>query len=228
MGRLPGRGLKSMAKILIVEDEKPINELIHRNLRLVGHECDQVYDGIKAVEVAKSYSYDLIILDVMLPGLSGFEVIKEIEGMPVIFLTAKDGIADRVQGLDLGADDYIVKPFDALELLARVNAVLRRTSKHTPVFELDDTKIDFEAHKVYYKEEPVELTPKEFELLEALVMNRNIALSRDKLLENVWGYDFLGDTRTIDVHIQKLRKKLGWEDRIKTVYKLGYRLETDR
>ncbi|MGI6152571.1 MAG: response regulator transcription factor [Christensenellaceae bacterium] len=216
-----------MAKILIVEDEKPINELIKRNLRLVGHECEQAFDGITAVEMAQNANFDLVILDIMLPGLSGFEVIGDLNGMPVIFLTAKDGVEDRVKGLDLGADDYIVKPFDALELIARVNAVLRRTSKSTPTFELDDARVDFEGRIVYYKNEPIELTPKEFELLEELIVNRNIALSRDKLLENVWGYDFLGDTRTIDVHIQKLRKKLGWEDRIKTVYKLGYRLETD-
>ncbi len=215
-----------MAKILIVEDEKPINELIYRNLSLVGHECTQVYDGDAAEEELKTQKYDLALLDVMLPGQSGFEVIESAQETAVIFLTAKDGVPDRIKGLNLGADDYIVKPFDMIELLARINAVLRRTSKHNMTFALDETKVDFGSRKVYYKEEPVDLTPKEYDLLEELIVNRNIALSREKLLENVWGYDYMGDTRTIDVHIQKLRKKLGWENRIVTVYKLGYRLET--
>jgi len=217
-----------MAKILIVEDEKPINELIYRNLTLVGHTCTQVYDGDVAESELLSGEYDLALLDVMLPGQSGFEVIKSAGDTAVIFLTAKDGIPDRIQGLNLGADDYIVKPFDMIELLARINAVLRRTYRNNAIFSLDDVKVDFDRRQAYYKGEDVDLTPKEFELLEELVVNRNIALSREKLLENVWGYDYMGDTRTIDVHIQKLRKKLGWENRIVTVYKLGYRLEANK
>lgn len=217
-----------MAKILIVEDEKPINELIYRNLKLVGHDCTQIYDGKNAEREIREKQYDLVLLDVMLPGLSGFDVIKSAQGTAVIFLTAKDGLADRIKGLNLGADDYIVKPFDVIELLARINAVLRRTYKQNSVFELDGVRIDFDSRKVSYEGEPVELTPKEYDLLEELVVNRNIALSREKLLENVWGYDYMGDTRTIDVHIQKLRKKLNWENRIVTVYKLGYRLEANQ
>lgn len=217
-----------MAKILIVEDERPINELIYRNLRLVGHTCTQIYDGLAAEKEIQEQQYDLILLDVMLPGLSGFDVIRSAGGAAVIFLTAKDGLADRIKGLNLGADDYIVKPFDVIELLARINAVLRRTYKQNTVFELDDVKIDFDSRKVFFREEAVDLTPKEYDLLEELVVNRNIALSREKLLENVWGYDYMGDTRTIDVHIQKLRKKLNWENRIVTVYKLGYRLEANQ
>jgi DNA-binding response OmpR family regulator len=214
-----------MASILIVEDDKPINELIARNLKLVGHICEQIYDGLQAVILANTKVFDLIVLDVMLPGLDGFEVIERISPTPVIFLTAKDGIGDRINGLNMGADDYIVKPFDTLELLARVEAVLRRTMKGTHTFTADDTTVDLNGRKVMVCGSVIDMTPREFDLLEVLICNRNIALSREKLLELAWGYDFMGDTRTVDAHIQKLRKKLGWENRIKTVYKLGYRLE---
>lgn len=215
-----------MAQILIVEDEAAINELIKRNLQLVGHECTSVFDGKSAISHIMSHSYDLIILDVMLPELDGFEVFKQMKpGTPVIFLTARDSLSDRIKGFSMGADDYLTKPFEMLELLARVEAVLRRTHKNKSSFEYGEVKIDFDSRQVFYKNQPVECTPKEYELLEVLVLNRNIALSRERLLELVWGFDFEGDSRTIDVHIQKLRKKLGWEDVIKTVYKVGYRLE---
>lgn len=215
-----------MAQILIVEDEAAINELIKRNLQLVGHECTSVFDGKSAISHIMSHSYDLIILDVMLPELDGFEVFKQMKpGTPVIFLTARDSLSDRIKGFSMGADDYLTKPFEMLELLARVEAVLRRTHKNKSSFEYGEVKIDFDSRQVFYKNQTVECTPKEYELLEVLVLNRNIALSRERLLELVWGFDFEGDSRTIDVHIQKLRKKLGWEDVIKTVYKVGYRLE---
>lgn len=214
-----------MASILIVEDEKAINELVKRNLQLVGHHCTSVFDGRTAISELESKSYELMILDIMLPELDGFEVIRHANKTPTIFLTAKDGLTDRIKGFSLGADDYLVKPFEMLELLARVEAVLRRTQKTESYFEIEDVKIDFNSRQVYYNGQLVECTPKEYNLLEVLVQNRNIALSRERLLELVWGYDFEGDTRTVDVHIQKLRKKLGWEDRIKTVYKVGYRLE---
>lgn len=173
-------------------------------------------------------SYDLMILDIMLPKLDGFEVIKQSKNTPTIFLTAKNSLPDRIKGFSMGADDYLTKPFEMLELLARVEAVLRRTQKTASCFEAGNVKINFGSHQVFHNGQLVECTPKEYELLEVLVNNRNIALSRERLLELVWGYDFEGDTRTVDVHIKKLRKKLGWEDRIKTVYKLGYRLEVDR
>lgn len=215
-----------MAQILIVEDEAAINELIKRNLQLVGHECTSVFDGKSAISHIMSHSYDLIILDVMLPELDGFEVFKQMKpGTPVIFLTARDSLSDRIKGFSMGAEDYLTKPFEMLELLARVEAVLRRTHKNKSSFEYGEVKIDFDSRQVFYKNQPVECTPKEYELLEVLVLNRNIALSRERLLELVCGFDFEGDSRTIDVHIQKLRKKLGWEDVIKTVYKVGYRLE---
>jgi DNA-binding response OmpR family regulator len=217
--------VEHLASILIVEDEAAINELVKRNLQLVGHQCISVFDGKAAVSEIQHQSYDLMILDIMLPGLDGFEVIKQANETPTIFLTAKNSLPDRIKGFSMGADDYLTKPFEMLELLARVAAVLRRTQKTASYFEAGNVKIDFSSHQVFHDGQLVECTPKEYELLEVLVNNRNIALSRERLLELVGGYDFAGDTRTVDVHIQKLRKKLGWEDRIKTVYKLGYRLE---
>lgn len=214
-----------MANILIVEDEYTINELIKRNLQLAGHKCFCVYDGKSALEEMQKDGYDLILLDVMLPELDGFSLLEQEGRTPTIFLTAKDSLADRMKGFSLGADDYITKPFEMLELAACVEAVLRRTKKGTRVFELENVQVEFDGHLVYRDGQIVDLTPKEYELLEVLITNRNIALSRDKLLELVWEYDFEGDSRTVDVHIQKLRKKLGWEACIKTVYKLGYRLE---
>ena len=192
-----------MADILIVEDETAINELIRRNLELVGHRCVSVYDGEEAIRRLQEGQFDV----------------------PTLFLTAKGGLSDRVRGLRMGADDYIVKPFEMLELLARVEAVLRRTRKSGTDFVFYGVRIDFESRTIEKDGQETECTPREYELLETLVKNRNIALSRERLLDLVWGYDYEGDIRTVDVHIQKLRKKLGLEDCIKTVYKLGYRLE---
>ncbi|MED1780418.1 response regulator transcription factor [Brevibacillus fortis] len=214
-----------MATILIVEDEIPINELIKRNLQAVGHTCISVLDGSTAIHELSQREIDLVLLDIMLPEMDGYEIFRQINGTPAIFLTAKSSLSDKVKGLTLGADDYLVKPFEMLELLARVDAVLRRTKKTSKTFELDGVKIDFESRQLFLHDHPVEYTPKEFDLLEVLVNNRNIALSREKLLELAWGYDYVGDTRTVDVHIQKLRKKLDMDSRIKTVYKMGYRLE---
>ncbi len=216
-----------MATILIVEDEKPINELIRRSLQTVGHRCVSVYDGQAALDELARNEYDLLVLDIMLPEIDGYEVFERTRSVPTIFLTARDGLSDRVKGLTMGADDYMTKPFEMLELLARVDAVLRRTMRTgaDTCFELDGLRIDFGSRKIYLGREPIEYTPREFDLLEALVKNRNIALSREKLLELAWGYDYEGDTRTVDVHIQRLRKKFGLENRIRTVYKLGYRFE---
>lgn len=214
-----------MAHILIVEDEYPINELIKRNLNLTGHTCDQAYDGKAAKELYNKNIYDLILLDIMLPEISGFELLPLFSDSPVIFITAKDQISDKLKGLTSGAEDYIVKPFDILEMLARVQIVLRRNRHIQNIFTLDGVIIDFGEHTVHRNGSPLELTPQEFILLETLIANRNLAVSREKLLELAWGYTYEGTTRTIDTHIQKLRKKLGWEERIKTVYKMGYRLE---
>lgn len=214
-----------MARILIVEDEQMINELILRNMQAVGHSCVQAYDGAQALEELDRGSFDLVILDIMLPKLSGFEVMARIHDVPVIFLTAMGSVMDKVRGLGLGAEDYIVKPFEMLELIARVDVVLRRSKKQGSRFSLDGVTVDFDNMTVMKGQKSIVLTPQEYQLLETLVRNRNIALSREKLLDLAWGMDYYGDARTVDVHIQKLRKKLGWNERIKTVYKVGYRLE---
>ena len=214
-----------MARILIVEDEYPINNLISKNLTLTGHECLSAYDGLSAIELIHGMPLDLVILDVMLPGLSGFDLIKLIGNVPVIFVTAKSGLEDRLKGLSLGADDYIVKPFAMQELLARVSVVLRRTKREDTTISFDGLTIDMGSRKVFRGEEKINLTPKEYALLEVLITHRNLALSREKLISMVWTYDYEGDTRTVDVHIQQLRQKLGLKDRIKTIYKVGYRFE---
>lgn len=214
-----------MAEILIVEDEISINELIRKNLSLTGHHCTQAFDGLSAVGLLESGKFDLVVLDIMLPGLDGYQVFERAFGTPVIFLTAKSELANKLKGLSMGADDYLTKPFQMLELAARVEAVLRRTKKAEAWFIMDHLKCDFDRHQVFLNGTVVECTPKEYELLEVLIRNRNIALSREKLLDMVWGYDFEGGTRTVDVHIQRLRHKLHLENYIRTVYKLGYRLE---
>jgi DNA-binding response OmpR family regulator len=174
-------------------------------------------------------SFDLILLDVLLPKLDGFQVIQRINAdIPVIFLTARGMVEDRVKGINLGAYDYIVKPFNMMELQARVESVLRHTLKAEDLFCLGRVKVDLTSRAVYFNEEFVEFAPQEFLLIEALIKNRNIALSREKLLEIAWGYDYAGDTRTVDVHIHSIRKKLEWDSVIKTVYKMGYRLEAKR
>ena len=216
-----------MAKILLVEDEKTINTLIKKNLELVGHSCVSVFDGEAVFDAIEAHSFDLILLDIMLPKLDGFGVLDELKGsgIPIIFLTARSGVDDRIKGLRLGADDYIVKPFDMLELQARIEAVLRRFNKVEKLFCLGDVKVDLHSRQVFLNETLIDFTPQEYLLIETLIKNRNIALSRDKLLEIAWGYDYGGDTRTVDVHIYSIRKKLGWENKIRTIYKLGYRLE---
>lgn len=213
-----------MANVLIVEDDRSINELIKRNLKIIGHNCKSVFDGVAALASINTEKFDLIILDVMLPMYSGFEIIKHVNGIPVIFVTAKDSLEDKLIGLTSGAEDYLVKPFEIMELLARVNIILRRNNKNDD-FILGFVRVNFKCRKVFYNDEEIEMTHQEYTLLEALIVNRNIALSREKLLEIAWGFEYEGDTRTVDVHIQKLRKKLCLDNEIKTVYKVGYRLE---
>lgn len=193
-----------MAEILIVEDELSINELIRKNLSLTGHRCTQAFDGKTAVSLLENRNFDLLVLDIMLPGLDGYQVFERASGTPTIFLTAKSELADKLKGLAMGADDYLTKPFQMLELAARVEAVLRRTKKGETEFEMGDLKVDFGRHQAFLKGTAVECTPKEYELLEVLVRNRNIALSREKLPELVWGYDFDGGTRTA-----RLRRGVG-------------------
>ncbi len=216
-----------MNKILIVEDDIAISDLIKLNLRMVNYETRQVFNGKEALEVIEQENFDLILLDVMLPEIDGFSVLDQIKhkNIPVIFLTAKASVSDKVKGLKMGAEDYIVKPFESIELLARVEVVLRRYGKKNDVIYFKDLEINLKERIVKYNSEIVDLTLKEFELLNLLVENKGIALSRDKILERVWGYDYLGETRTVDMHIQKLRKKLDLSDNIKTIFKIGYRLE---
>ena len=216
-----------MKRILIVDDEDKIRELIRVNLEIVGYECSEAEDGLKAVDMIDTFKPNLVLLDIMLPGKDGFELVDEFvkRNIPVIFLTAKDSTVDKIKGLKLGADDYITKPFDPLELLARVEVVLRRNNSNNETFKYKNLEIDFNERTVKMDGKEVELTTKEFDLLEVLIRNKNLALSREKLLEMVWGYEFFGDTRTIDMHVQKLRKKLDLEEDIVTVYKYGYRFE---
>lgn len=215
-----------MAHILIVEDEEAINRLIKQNLRLAGHECTQVFDGLEAKKVLEEdNAFDLIIMDVMLPYIDGFTLMQYVKEIPVIFLTAKSQLEDKITGLTSGAWDYLTKPFEMLELIARINLILEKTQKDNKGLWINDVYVNLEARTVSRDEEEIELAKQEFDLLEILIRNRNIALSREKLLDLAWGYDYMGDTRTVDVHITKLRKKLNLEQYIKTVYKTGYRLE---
>ncbi|MBR6518584.1 MAG: response regulator transcription factor [Oscillospiraceae bacterium] len=215
-----------MAYILIAEDEQAINDLICKNLKLLGHRTAQAFDGAQAMQLIAEENFDLVLLDVMMPQMSGFEVKSKLPAdLPVIFVTAKNSVSDQLTGLNLGADDYIVKPFDVLVLIARVENVLRRTRKNDTIFAINDCVINLAKRIVLKDGKEVVLTLQEFNLLEALVLNRNFALSREKLLQLAWGYDYMGDSRTVDVHVQKLRKKLDLQKEIVTVFKYGYRLE---
>lgn len=216
-----------MFKILIVEDDVPISNLIKLNLNMANYECTQCYDGQAALEIIQDKKFDLVLLDVMLPKLDGFTLYKKIKplNIPAIFLTAKTSVGDRVNGLRMGADDYIIKPFEGIELIARIENVLRHYNKNVNILKFKTLEINLEERTVKQSGKLIDLTFKEFELLSFLVKNKNIVLTRDKLVEKVWGYDYVGETRTIDNHIQKLRKKLDLKNSIKTVFGLGYRLE---
>jgi DNA-binding response OmpR family regulator len=216
-----------MTKVLIVEDEKPINDLIRMSLIDAGYECVCAFDGMAAADLIEQQRFDLALLDIMLPEVNGYELLEYIRplGIPVIFLTAKTSVSDRVRGLKLGADDYLAKPFEIVELLARVETVLRRYNKTQRQIAVGDLVIDTKSRVVYKNGETIRLTKKEFELLLLFVQNRNIALFRDTIYEKIWDNGYMGDSRTVDLHVQRLRKKIGWEDRIAAVYKVGYRLE---
>lgn len=213
--------------VLIVEDDEAIANLIKINLTAEGYKCVCAYDGMTGADHIEKGGFDLILLDIMLPEISGYELLEYIKplGTPVIFITAKGAVNDRIQGLKLGADDYIVKPFQIGELLARVEALLRRYGKINKKLSFEDVEIDMISRIVTKSGEVVELTFKEFDLLVELVQNKGVALYRDRLYEKVWGEMFMGDTRTLDSHIQRLRRKLNWEKQIKTVFRVGYRLE---
>lgn len=216
-----------MIKILVVDDEQPIANLIRMNLTRQGYLCTCAYDGQQAADLLEKNSYDLVLLDIMLPKFDGYDLLAYIRpmGIPVIFLTAKSDVNDRVKGLKLGAEDYIVKPFEIVELLARIEVVLRRYNKSQAVLQVYDVVIDLDARDVMQNGQHIELTRKEFDLLVLFCQNPNTALFRETLFERVWDTDYIGETRTLDSHVQRLRRKLGWQDRIKTVHKIGYRLD---
>ena len=214
-------------KILIVEDDEAIANLININLKAEGYQCICAFDGKTGADFIENDCFDLILLDIMLPEIDGYELLEYVKpmGTPVIFLTSKSGVDDRIKGLKLGADDYIVKPFQIGELLARVEALLRRYGKVKRKLAFADVEIDLTSRTVSKGGKPVELTVKEFDLLVELIQNKNVALYRERLYEKVWGSAYMGDTRTLDSHIQRLRRKLGWDKYIKTVFRIGYRLE---
>lgn len=216
-----------MIKILIVEDEEPISDLIRMNLVKAGYHCECAFDGNTAADILSQERFDLVLLDIMLPGVNGYELLDytKVLNMPVIFITAMGELDDRVKGLRAGADDYITKPFAIVELLARVETVLRRYNKADDKISILDVEIDIPSRVVMKNGKQIMLTLKEFELLLLFVRNKNIALYRETIYENVWESSYLGDSRTVDLHVQRLRKKLEWEDVIKAVYKVGYRLE---
>lgn len=216
-----------MYPVLIVDDEPAIADLIEMTLETLGYRCVKAADGEAAADLLERQRFDLILLDVMLPGVDGFALMDYIAptGTPVIFLTARASVADRVRGLKLGAYDYIVKPFAPDELLARVDGLMRRTGRRSARLRLWQVEIDPDARQVLRDGRPVELTPREFDLLMVLVQNRGVALYRNVLMERVWGLDSDAGPRTLDLYISRLRKKLGWADKIRTVSGVGYRLE---
>ncbi len=218
-----------MIEILIVEDDANISKMIAATLSIGGYRCAQCDDGTKAVERITTGSFDLILLDVMLPGTDGFAVLDAIRAKgcetPVIFLTALGAVADKVKGLRGGAEDYIVKPFEAVELLARIEVVLRRAGKSEMRLTYDDIVVDIERHTVTKAGQPVVLTPKEFDVLVFFMRNLDVAITREQLLTNVWEYNYTGESRTVDIHVQQVRRKLALQGKLITIPKLGYRLE---
>lgn len=216
-----------MVNILIVEDEIPISQLIKISLKKAGYQGTCVYDGAEALDLLEEKNFDLILLDIMLPGASGYEVLEYAKtlNIPVIFITAKNSLEDRVKGLKMGAEDYIIKPFEVVELLARVEVVLRRYKKIDTVIKVCDLTIDTTAMVVKKGDEVVPLTYKEYELLLLFVQNPNVALYKETLYERVWGGDYPCDSKTVALHVQRIRKKLGLENYIKTIKKIGYRWE---
>ncbi len=214
-------------RILIVEDEEMIADVISRGLARAGYQCLCAYDGLEAAELLEEHRYDLILLDIMLPGADGYELMRYIKdfGIPVIFITARTRLEDKVKGFRLGADDYITKPFELAELTVRVEAVLRRCHKLQDKISAAGIEVDTLSRTVRKNGQPVELTAKEYELLLLFLRNRNIALYRERIYEEVWEGEFDPDSRTVDIHVQRLKKKTRLEDSIISVRGVGYRLE---
>ena len=222
-----------MYKLLVVDDEPKIREVIREYAEFNGYDVTEAEDGMEAVNLCKDQAFDLVILDIMMPKLDGFSACKEIKkyrDVPIIMLSARGEEYDKLFGFELGIDDYIVKPFSPKELMARINAILSRrqyaAKEKVDILKFKGLEINIAARTVTVDGERVELTPKEYELLFYLIENRNIALSRDKLLSDIWGYDFFGDDRTIDTHIKNLRNNLGpYRDFIVTLRGVGYKFE---
>lgn len=216
-----------MIRILIVDDEKPICDLIDMNLSAAGYDCKSVQDGLAAIDLIEKENFDLILLDIMLPGADGFDIMEYIKPLkiPVIFITAKSDVRDKVRGLKLGAEDYLVKPFEIMELVARVEVVLRRFHKTENILTAGDVAVDLEALKVTKSGRPIVLTNKEYGLLVLFMQNKNVALFKETLYEKVWKDEYIADSRTLELHVQRLRRKMGWEKNLVAVYKVGYRLE---
>ena len=222
------KGDERVNKILIAEDEAAIANLVRTVLTDAGYRCVWAPDGIQASDLLEQEPFDLALLDIMLPGADGYELLDycKARDVPVIFLTALGEVEDRVRGLRRGAEDYLPKPFALSELLARVETVLRRCGKGEQLLRLEpDIEIDPAARIVRKDGQAVALTAKEFDLLVLFVQNKNVVLCRDRIFERVWNEEYLGDSRTVDLHVQRMRKKLGLEDRLTAVYKVGYRLE---
>ena len=217
-----------MVKILIAEDEEPIANLIRMNLKKAGYACECAYDGQEAADRMEEGHYDLLLLDIMLPKINGYELMEYAKSiqLPVIFITAMDSTENMVKGLKMGAEDYLAKPFEIVELLARVEAVLRRCNKIGRMLHILDVDIDLSSRTVMQDNQQILLTLKEYELLLFFARNPNIALYREVIYEQVWEKEYTGDSRTVDLHVQRLKKKLGWDKHICAVYKIGYRLET--
>lgn len=216
-----------MANILIIEDDEHVALTIQATLSMSGHKTEILPDGTHAAERVANGAFDLILLDVMLPGEDGFSLMEKLRdfGTPVIFLTARQDVLDKVAGLRLGAEDYIVKPFEALELLARIEVVLRRQGKMSSVLTYGSLRVDPDKHEITENGVPIALTPKEFDMLVFFMQHVDVAVTREQLLQNIWGYSFIGETRTVDMHVRQLRKKLHLSDALITIPKLGYRLE---
>ena len=216
-----------MIKILIVEDEKPIADLLDMSLTAAGYSCDCLSSGTAAADAVGERRYDLILLDVMLPGIDGFELMEYIAPLeiPVIFIPAGDAVKDKIRGWKRGADDYIAKPLESGGRVARGARVPRRYHKPESRIVVGDVTVDTQSRGVPRDGKPVPLTAKEYALLLLFLQNKNIALFRETIYERVWESDYMGDSRTVDLHVQRLRKKLGWQERITAVYKVGYRLE---
>lgn len=217
-----------MIKILIVEDDENIAKMIEMTVALGGYESDICHNGMDAMNLLVKNSYDVILLDVMLPDMDGFTIMERLKdkGAHVIFLTALADVADKVRGLRLGAEDYIPKPFEPMELLARIEVVLRRSKKEPESLTYRHVTMDLEKHIAKAHGEIVNLTPKEFKVLAFFIQHIDLAITREKLLSYAWGYDYAGETRTVDIHIQQIRKKMKLQDMLVTIPKLGYRLES--